>query len=159
MKLVRAKRGKKMTWKSEDTVRNEWFTHAISETHFRTLHEAKTSPKLTILAHILAFALQKGDKILIYSKDLKTLDMVELFLGERDWRKQVNLGTFGKLGGWEKNKDFARIDGSINSSVRGDLVDRFNSSSTMKAFLISALAGGIGINLVSFCPHLLCFEA
>ena len=42
-----------------------------------------------------------------------------------------------------------RIDGSVDSGRRGELVDSFNKEDDIKAFLISSLAGGIGINLVS----------
>lgn len=48
-----------------------------------------------------------------------------------------------------KGRDFLRIDGSVDSGRRGDLVDDFNCSEDTKAFLISSLAGGIGINLCS----------
>ena len=70
------------------------------------------------------------------------------------WTKQIDSlkeleKKFGKLGGWKKGNDYLRIDGSTDSGRRGDLIDKFNSNEDIKLFLISSLAGGIGINLVS----------
>jgi DNA repair and recombination protein RAD54B len=44
---------------------------------------------------------------------------------------------------------WSRLDGSTNTSKRQDLIDKFNSkSSTAQVFLLSAKAGGYGINLI-----------
>ena len=142
-----------MTWKEKHEVENEWFMKdGLSQ--FDRMHDARTSPKLIILAHIITLASQNKDKILVYSKDLKTLDIIEWFLRQAKWTKQVDSlkeleKKFGKLGGWKKGNDYLRIDGSTDSSRRGDLIDKFNSNEDIKLFLISSLAGGIGINLVS----------
>ena len=53
-----------------------------------------------------------------------------------------------RLGGWKKGIDYLRIDGSVDNGKRGELVESFNKMDDIKAFLISSLAGGIGINLV-----------
>lgn len=115
------------------------------------LHETWQSPKFIIMAHILAMASIQDEKTLIYSKCLKTLDLVESFL-ESDWKKEVSSLVehfeHTKLGRLEKNQHFLRIDGSTDSGKRGSLVDKFNEDSQVKAFLISSIAGGIGINLV-----------
>ena len=150
-----------MSWKSEDDVKDKWFMqNGLTPKDFDSLEEAKRSPKMVILAHIVAWASRNNDKVLIYSKDLKTLDIVQLFLGQADWKSSIeSLRVPFKdtlLGGWEKGTDYVRIDGSVNSGRRGDLVDQFNDKKDIKAFLISSLAGGIGINLVSFS---VCFGA
>ena len=102
----------------------------------------------------MASALQNDDKVLVFSKDLKTLDIVEVFLGESDWKTHIeSLRTSfvqTQLGGWKKGKDYIRIDGSVSCGLRGELIHQFNDEEQVKAFLISSLAGGIGINLVSF---------
>ena len=114
--------------------------------------ETWRSPKFIILAHIIAKAIELGEKTLVYSKCLKTLGMIESFLAARDWKKQVgslkdafpNL----QLGNWTKNKQFLRIDGSTDCGKRGYLVNSFNNMKNIHVFLISSVAGGIGINLV-----------
>lgn len=44
---------------------------------------------------------------------------------------------------------YSRLDGSISTSKRQDLIDSFNNpTSKTFAFLLSAKAGGFGINLI-----------
>jgi hypothetical protein len=54
-----------------------------------------------------------------------------------------------KLGGWQQGRDFVRIDGQVSGIVRGDLINDFDKDDTLKLFIISSKAGGMGINLVS----------
>lgn len=118
-----------------------------------SLKQAWQSPKFIILAHILAKAAQFAEKTLVYSKCLKTLDLLEAFLKSASWIKQVSsldkVGGARELGSWKKGKDYLRIDGSVDPGKRGRLVDTFNNGQHVHAFLISSEAGGIGINLVS----------
>ena len=53
------------------------------------------------------------------------------------------------MGGWIQGKDFLRIDGGTSGIERGELLKDFSNDSSIKLFLISSVAGGIGINLVS----------
>jgi len=53
------------------------------------------------------------------------------------------------IGGWIQGKDFLRIDGSTSGIERGELLKDFSDDKSLKLFLISSVAGGIGINLVS----------
>ena len=55
---------------------------------------------------------------------------------------------------------FLRLDGSVQSKQRQDLVDTFNRTpaSTCFAFLLSAKAGGVGINLIG-ASRLVLFDA
>ena len=86
--------------------------------------------------------------------------MIESLLGSEDWKRHVGSlkESFPqtKLGGWEKNKDYLRIDGSIESGKRGTLVDTFNKNEDVRVFLISSIAGGLGINLVSLKSRQFC---
>jgi SNF2 family DNA or RNA helicase len=144
--------GQKISWKKDV---DDWLKDLRTE-EYAQLEKAKNSPKLIVLSHILARAFQDQEKVLVYSKCLKTLDLIEHFLVSSDWKKHVgSLKDYFKdmkLGGLKKNKDYVRIDGSVNSGKRGTLVDKFNNedSDQMKLFLISSLAGGIGIILVSW---------
>jgi hypothetical protein len=84
----------------------------------------------------------------------QTLDFISEVLAIQDWTKQLPslTSSFGDLsiGGWKLGRDYLRIDGSTTGSERGDLVKEFNQDlSSVKLFLISSRAGGIGINLCS----------
>eukprot|EP00977_Amphora_coffeiformis_P020487 scaffold8306_cov171-Amphora_coffeaeformis.AAC.4 len=118
------------------------------------MKEAWKSPKFIILVHILAMADQLGEKTLVYSKCLETLNMIEHFLKSPDWKKQIASlkDTFDGASGlenWKKNRDYLRIDGNTDPGKRGHLVDTFNNHERVRVFLISSIAGGIGINLTS----------
>ncbi|CAB9501707.1 ISWI chromatin-remodeling complex ATPase ISW2 [Seminavis robusta] len=158
LKLIKGKKGKEETWKQYDDVVDDedlWFMDdGLKKSEFNGMHKCRNSPKLIILAHILATAVRDGDKTLVYSKDLNTLSIVEWFLSQSDWTKHVTSlkhKSFAglKLGGWKKGKDFVRIDGGVDSGRRGSLVEKFNGDPNVKVFTISCLAGGIGINLCS----------
>jgi transcriptional regulator ATRX len=111
--------------------------------------------KIALLLHILAYSETLGEKVLVFSQCLKSLDYIERVLAFEDWKRHVpSLSSFSDmtLGGWKKARDYLRIDGSTHSSERGELVNTFNQDlekGNIRAFLISSLAGGIGINLVS----------
>jgi hypothetical protein len=130
--------------------------------------------KILTLLNILAVSESVGDKVVVYSTCMRTLDYIEKILAE-DWSAFVqgpNLLPGKKWGGWKKNKDFFRLDGSTSSRDRHSDTVKFNEvkkavaeddddvvevsaeiaaaaeSPTSKVFLISTRAGGIGINLV-----------
>jgi hypothetical protein len=84
---------------------------------------------------------------------LKTLDFITELFASKKWEEKVPTlkenfpgETFG---GWRSGVDFLRIDGSVNACERGEMVQDFSKDSAIKVFLISSLAGGVGINLVS----------
>lgn len=115
-------------------------------------------PKVAVFLHILTHAVQIGDKTIVFSQCLRTLDYIEKVLQLECWADQVKSlreefpGT--KLGGWVKGKDYLRIDGQTDSGKRGEMVDRFNKEGTCSdggpnLFLISTKAGGIGITLTA----------
>ena len=92
-----------------------------------------------------------NEQVIVFSKCLKTLDRVERVIQAKDWQKEVaSLDYYYGKGGWKKDVDYLRIDGSTESGKRGTIIDSFNSDDAgVRAILISSLAGGIGINLVS----------
>lgn len=73
-------------------------------------------------------------------------------LASKDWASQVPslVDAFPgvSIGGWELGKQFLRIDGTTSASDRGNRVTKFEEDS-IRLFLISSRAGGIGINLCS----------
>jgi transcriptional regulator ATRX len=120
-----------------------------------SLKDVDNGAKVVLLLHILGFSQKLGDKVLVFAQCLKTLDFIEKVLALSDWSEHVSSlgGHFKeqKLGGWKKNVDYVRIDGKVNAGERGELVNQFNEAEqgTVRCFLISSVAGGIGINLHS----------
>lgn len=134
---------------------SSWWEPTVKKMGQNQLDNVESGSKIVLLLHILAYASKLGEKVLIFSQCLKTLDLIEHVLAIDNWKQKVkSLECFKgmSLGGWKKNQDFLRIDGDISGSSRGELVDAFNSTDTdgnFRAFLISSLAGGVGINLTA----------
>lgn len=104
--------------------------------------EAEYSGKMVLLIDVLLMSSEIGDKVLIFSQSLATLDLIELYLS-----KLLRAKKEGKC--WKKGKDWYRLDGRTEGSERQKLVDRFNepSNKRVKCTLISTRAGSLGINL------------
>lgn len=109
----------------------------------RVLH----GKKIYLLLQILAQAQRLGDKVIVFSCCLRTLDFIEILLQSHDWGKYIfnaqELEPGINAGGWKKNLDYFRIDGAVKPSERGELIEKFQNERS-KAFLISIEAGGIG---------------
>ncbi|XP_049389704.1 protein CHROMATIN REMODELING 20 [Solanum stenotomum] len=104
--------------------------------------EVDYSGKMVLLLDILTMSSNVGDKALVFSQSLSTLDLIEQYLS-----KLTRPGKKGKY--WKRRKDWYRIDGRTESSERQRLVDCFNSplNRRVKCVLISTRAGSLGINL------------
>lgn len=119
--------------------------------------------KIVLLLQILCYADMIGDKVVVFTQCLKTLDYIETILSTLSWEKKLPILSSispGKTWGpWRKNIEYLRIDGAVGASERGDLITTFNTTNAVdsltnldlenqaKVFLISKEAGGMGINL------------
>ncbi|KAL8899018.1 MAG: hypothetical protein Q9207_006406 [Kuettlingeria erythrocarpa] len=83
--------------------------------------------KMEILLQILELSVAAGDKVLVFSHSLQTLDYIAKMLT-------------GKL------MDFLRLDGTVETGRRQKMTKRFNEGS-VDIFLVSTRAGGTGLNL------------
>ncbi|OAX33766.1 hypothetical protein K503DRAFT_699906 [Rhizopogon vinicolor AM-OR11-026] len=70
----------------------------------------------------------RTNKVLIFTKSVKLLDMLEFHL---------NTNSYG----------FLKLDGSTKQNDRMPMIDRFHRDPDVFIFLISTLAGGTGLNL------------
>ena len=118
----------------EEPVSSIGITETMAEKQlkpFITLTEPLTSitlaHKMQILMDILEFSKQAGDKVLVFSHSIATLDFIEAHL-----RKS--------------NRNFSRIDGKTRTSDRQQLTKAFNVGQ-IEVFLISIRAGGQGLNM------------
>ncbi|OAA48142.1 SNF2-related protein [Beauveria brongniartii RCEF 3172] len=91
------------------------------------LDRVKLSYKVELLNKILDQSSRMGDKVLVFSQSIPTLDYL------------------AKLFGGQKRR-FCRLDGSTQIAKRQDMVKRFNKGSE-EVYLISTNAGGVGLNI------------
>ncbi|KAH9771402.1 protein CHROMATIN REMODELING 20 [Citrus sinensis] len=119
----------------------DWWNDLL---HEHTYKELDYSGKMVLLLDILTMCSNMGDKSLVFSQSIPTLDLIEFYLS-----KLPRPGKQGKL--WKKGKDWYRLDGRTESSERQKLVERFNEplNKRVKCTLISTRAGSLGINLHS----------
>ncbi|XVF42366.1 hypothetical protein PTKIN_Ptkin01aG0356300 [Pterospermum kingtungense] len=120
-------------------IQKGWWRDLLHENNYK---EADYSGKMVLLLDILTTCSDMGDKALVFSQSIPTLDLIELYLSRLPRR-----GKKGKL--WKKGKDWYRLDGRTESSERQKLVERFNdpTNKRVKCTLISTRAGSLGINL------------
>ena len=112
-----------------------WWRQVIDSLEEKQMFDMKFGSKFTLIFSILAQCERIGDKILIFSQSILTLNYLEKLLNEQNWIK---------------NLDYFRIDGHVEISERHDVIAKFNNPKDNRArlMLISIRAGGIGINLV-----------
>ncbi|KAG9205414.1 swr1 complex component [Epicoccum nigrum] len=84
--------------------------------------------KLQRLATLLRDLQSGGHRVLIFTQMTKVLDILEQFLNIHGYR-------------------YLRLDGSTKVEQRQILTDRFNTDTSILAFILSSRSGGLGINL------------
>ncbi|XP_049291487.1 uncharacterized protein LOC125768198 [Anopheles funestus] len=100
----------------------------------------ENSPKMEIFFCILEESIRLGDRLLVFSQSLLTLNLIERFLQ----RNKIP----GTENHWSKNSSYFRLDGSTVAQEREKLINEFNSNPNVHLFLVSTRAGSLGINLV-----------
>ncbi|XP_068081262.1 transcriptional regulator ATRX [Anabrus simplex] len=125
-----------------------WETYLKGE----ELDSIKESGKLMLLFSILRESQKIGDKVLVFSQSLYSLDLIEYFLGRIDAANQSgepDEKLDNHMDSWSIGLDYFRLDGSTSSENRNAWCKIFNREDNYRArlFLISTRAGGLGINL------------
>lgn len=118
------------------------------------LDNVEHSGKLMLLLSLLQECDLIGDKLLVFSQSLYSLDVIENFLQLIDSNTQnpdENSKLCSYTGSWSLGLDYFRLDGSTNIENRNNACKSFNRPDNPRArlFLISTRAGGLGINLVA----------
>ena len=101
-----------------------------ADANFQRLSDATHCGKMLALERLLAIWHEQNDKVILFSKSTRLLDILEVFLNRRGYV-------------------FCRLDGGVAQKHRQGLVDDFNASSSMFVFLLSTRAGGVGLNITS----------
>ena len=111
--------------------------------------------KILFAFTLIEQSVRAGDKLLLFSQSLLTLNLVEEYL-----HRTVVPGTLSTP--WQKNKNYYRIDGSTAAVERERLINQFNQRHDAHTictiagskpqpvwlFLLSTKAGCLGINLI-----------
>ncbi|KAK0722366.1 P-loop containing nucleoside triphosphate hydrolase protein [Lasiosphaeria miniovina] len=93
----------------------------------RTLENIENSNKIFVLVKILDECKKIGDKVLLFSQSIPTLDYLETL-----FKRQ--------------KRGIQRLDGSTPIAERQAAIKKFNTDST-EIYLISTRAGGVGLNI------------
>lgn len=121
----------------EDGIPYEWAVELMKD-YIPDLLE--NSPKIEVFFTILNESIKLGDRLLVFSQSLLTLNLLERFLQKNKIPKtDVN---------WARNVSYFRLDGTTAALEREKLINEFNSNDKVKLFLVSTRAGSLGINLV-----------
>ena len=97
----------------------------------------ESSPKIEIFFCILNESILLGDRILVFSQSLLTLNLMERFLT----RSKIPNSELC----WKKNESYFRLDGSTAALEREKLINDFNHNTTVKLFVVSTPAGSVYI--------------
>ncbi|KAJ1984336.1 hypothetical protein H4R34_000711 [Dimargaris verticillata] len=110
---------------------------------FDTPEDIKHSFKMQILLAIVLKCKAIGDKVLIFSRSLPTLDFLEELFS-------------GRVPGALERVRYLRLDGVTAPQIRQTRVDKFNDDPNLTAFLVSSATGSLGLNVVSANRVVLC---
>ena len=112
--------------------------------------QLENSTKMMVFKVLLEETVKLGDKMLLFSQSLFTLNIIEEFL-----QQTVIPGRSEK---WMLNQSYYRLDGSTTGLEREKLISEFNANPAVPLFLVSTRAGSLGVNLVG-ANRVLVFDA
>ncbi|CAN8012098.1 unnamed protein product, partial [Ixodes pacificus] len=135
----------------------EWWDQYVSE---EDMEKFEVSGKMILLYNILQECDAIGDKLLLFSQSLLTLNMVEKLLKQCNERASAVQPDAAGVdpsdplrdchNTWISDIDYFRMDGSTPVGLRKRWIEMFNDESNPRGrlFLISTRAGSLGTNLV-----------
>ncbi|CAF4756592.1 unnamed protein product [Rotaria sp. Silwood1] len=143
-----------------DEMRKQFWFRYLDSLPNQSEFDVELSGKIILLKSIIDKCAEIGDKILVFSRSLYSLDYIEKFLkhlhiqNEKQYQtllSEKNNRSIPTPVQWISEKDYFRIDGKTKIILRKSYIETFNdpSNSRVRLFLISTTAGGIGINLTA----------
>lgn len=117
----------------------EWWMSICPENE---LDNIRHSGKLMLLFSLLEECEQIGDKLLVFSQSLYSLDVIEHFLGKIDEHTQSKRSETedtdddnlcGYKGSWSLGTDYFRLDGSTSIENRNLACKQFNRDDNTRA--------------------------
>ncbi|XP_059099678.1 helicase ARIP4-like isoform X2 [Tigriopus californicus] len=122
----------------KDEISYDWAQEIMST--YQT-GQLENSAKFQVFFAILDETIKAGDRLLLFSQSLLTLNLIEEYLQERQLPGSNNRT-------WIPGQNYYRLDGSTAAQERERLINAFNASSDIPLFMVSTRAGSLGINLV-----------
>ncbi|XP_066495974.1 transcriptional regulator ATRX isoform X2 [Tiliqua scincoides] len=147
--IVKSEEGKTSSLSNPGSPAPDWYKDFVTDADAEVLEH---SGKMVLLFDILRLAEEIGDKVLVFSQSLISLDLIEDFLelANRDPEEDKPIIYKGE-GKWFRNIDYYRLDGSTSAQSRKKWAEEFNDVTNVRGrlFIISTKAGSLGINLVA----------
>ncbi|XP_027843742.2 transcriptional regulator ATRX homolog isoform X2 [Aphis gossypii] len=130
--------------KNSDNAYLNWWKPLLSKPQLESVYPYS---KFIMMFSILQECENIGDKVLLFSQSLFTLDLIQDLLENAEDIDDEG-SPYGKS--WNHGIDFYRIDGSTSLKAREDCCGRFNDvdNHKMRLLLLSTKAFNLGINLV-----------
>ncbi|KAL5015023.1 hypothetical protein ScPMuIL_009293 [Solemya velum] len=127
--------------KSEQTISYYWAEEIMKDYQPGLL---EMGGKFVILFDLLEHTIYNGEKILVFSQSLFTLNLIEDFLS------MFKVPRADMDENWCKNKSYFRLDGSTSAVDREKMINAFNAEDNDRLwlFLLSTRAGSLGVNLI-----------
>ena len=143
-----------------DKMRKQFWFRPLDSLPAQSEFDMILSGKILLLKSIIDKCAEIGDKILVFSRSLYSLNYIEKFLKHLHIQNEKHYQTLLSAKNnrhipapvqWISERDYLRIDGSTKIILRKNYIETFNDASNSRArlFLISTQAGGIGINLTA----------
>lgn len=114
--------------------------------------------KVFLLLALIKATVDAGDKLLVFSSSIPTLDLIEYCLKMDNWgamlpESPTSSGfVFSK---WIPGRQYFRIDGTVESDKRQQRIDDFNKNDKHKIFLLSTKAANMGTKISLFNSRLI----
>uniref|UniRef100_A0A674K670 Transcriptional regulator ATRX n=1 Tax=Terrapene triunguis TaxID=2587831 RepID=A0A674K670_9SAUR len=147
---VKSDEGKATSSSNPGSPAPDWYKDFVTDADAEVLEH---SGKMMLLFEILRMAEELGDKVLVFSQSLISLDLIEDFLelASRDKTDKDKPVIYKGEGKWFRNIDYYRLDGSTTAQSRKKWAEEFNDETNVRGrlFIISTKAGSLGINLVA----------
>jgi transcriptional regulator ATRX len=132
-------------------VTNNWWSNMVTNDDFLSIN---SSNKTIVIFEILKRCEELGEKVLIFTAFVAVLDVIELFMkaiNDQDSNPLARFYGYDRFKTtWKEGSDYFRLDGSTPRLLRHKMIQEFNKPNNprLRCFLISAKAGGQGINLI-----------
>ncbi|KAM9538279.1 transcriptional regulator ATRX isoform 2-T2 [Guaruba guarouba] len=145
--VIKSEEGKATSSSNPGSPAPDWYKDFVTDADADVLEH---SGKMVLLFEILRMAEELGDKVLVFSQSLISLDLIEDFL-ELANREKTEKPIYKGEGKWFRNIDYYRLDGSTTAQSRKKWAEEFNDETNVRGrlFIISTKAGSLGINLVA----------
>ena len=125
----------------KDLLDSDWVNRILESSQY-TPDLLESGAKLAMAFSIVEQSILAGDKILLFSQSLLSLNLIEEFL------QRMCIPNTGGVR-WAKNVNYFRLDGSTSGVERERLIKDFNRPHNgLWLFLLSTRAGCLGINLI-----------